>query len=101
MNRMIGMLIAAVLVSGGLVMGGMPSVMAEENVAAKLVDIGNKICPVSGEKVDASSGMAPVTYEYNGKLYHLCCPGCISMFKANPEKYSKIADDEVAAQKEK
>ncbi|MBF0570217.1 MAG: YHS domain-containing protein, partial [Candidatus Omnitrophica bacterium] len=41
------------------------------------------------------------TVEYKGKLYNLCCPGCISRFKADPEKYSKIAQDEVTATQSK
>lgn len=48
-------------------------------------DVGNKICPVSGEKVGV---MGPVEqYEHNGKTYNFCCPGCIPEFKKNPEKY--------------
>ncbi|MBF0123435.1 MAG: YHS domain-containing protein [Candidatus Omnitrophica bacterium] len=41
--------------------------------------------------------MAPAAYEYNGKIYNFCCPGCIATFKADPEKYGKVAEDEVAA----
>jgi len=68
--------------------------------AQKAVLVGNKICPVSGEKVDPNSGMKPGTYEYNGKVYNLCCPGCVGKFKEDPEKYSKIADQEVLKDKE-
>jgi Cu+-exporting ATPase len=28
-------------------------------------------------------------YEYEGKTYYFCCPGCIDQFKADPEKYIK------------
>ncbi len=35
--------------------------------------------------------VAKVTDE--GKEYNLCCPGCIKTFKADPEKYSKIAEE--------
>ena len=56
------------------------------------IDVGNKICPVSGNPIGV---MGPgVGYEYNGKIYHLCCSGCLAEFKKNPEKYSKIAEDE-------
>ena len=59
-----------------------------------LIQVANKICPVSGDKVAGSKmGDKPVNIEYNGKLYHLCCPMCIKDFKKNPEKYSKIAED--------
>lgn len=46
--------------------------------------IGNEICPVSGEKIDEKMKQ---TYEYKGKIYSFCCPGCIEEFKKNPEKY--------------
>lgn len=65
--------------------------------AQKTVQVGNKLCPVSGEKVGDMG--EPVPYEYKGKVYHLCCAMCAKEFDADPEKYSKIADDEVAAEK--
>ena len=76
----------------------------EQTTAKKeLVEVGNKICPVSGEKIPEAgekSDMGEVIkYEYNGKIYNLCCPMCIKDFKKNPEKYSKIAEDEVAKEK--
>ncbi len=71
---------------------------------SKAVEVGNKICPVSGDKIPApgekgTMGDEPVKYEYNGKIYNLCCPMCIKDFKKNPKKYSKIAEDEVAKEK--
>lgn len=40
------------------------------------------ICPVmGGAKKDKYS------YAYKGKAYYFCCPGCIKVFKENPEKY--------------
>ena len=53
--------------------------------------VNNTICPVMGDKIDMKD---PVTVEYNGKIYNLCCSACVAMFKANPEKYSKIAEDQ-------
>jgi len=50
------------------------------------VNVGNKICPVSGEKI-GQAGMQPATYEYKGKIYNFCCAGCINTFKKDPEKY--------------
>lgn len=58
-----------------------------------MIEVGNKICPVSGEKVGEMGDV--ITYEYNGKIYNLCCAMCAKDFKKNPEKYSKIAEDEV------
>jgi len=64
------------------------------------VEVGNKICPVSGEKIPAPGQKGDmgeaVKYEYNGKIYNLCCPMCIKDFKKDPDKYAAIADKEVA-----
>ncbi|MCX5665885.1 MAG: YHS domain-containing protein [Candidatus Omnitrophica bacterium] len=49
------------------------------------VNVNNTICPVTGDKVDMKD---PVTVEYKGKIYNLCCPACIKDFNAEPEKYS-------------
>lgn len=59
-----------------------------------IVDVGNKICPVTGDKVNGKD-----FYEYKGKRYGLCCPMCSSIFASDPEKYSAIADKEVAGNK--
>lgn len=71
--------------------------MGEENSQA--VEVGNKICPVSGEEIPAPGEKGDmgeaVKYEYNGKIYNFCCPMCIKDFKNDPEKYSKVAEDEV------
>jgi YHS domain-containing protein len=61
------------------------------------VEVGNKICPVSGEKIVKKTDMGgPVKIEHNGKIYGLCCPMCIKDFKKDPDKYAAIADKEVA-----
>ena len=77
--------------------------MAEDTTVAetKAIEVGNKICPVSGDKVPVpgekgAMGDEPVKYEYNGRIYNLCCQMCVKDFKKNPEKYSKLADDEAA-----
>lgn len=46
--------------------------------------VGNKVCPVSGEKIDENMKQ---TYAYKGKTYNLCCPMCVEEFKRDPEKY--------------
>lgn len=79
----------------GMVMANGGQAMAAEKAAA----VGNKVCPVSGRQITADAGMAPATYEYKGKVYRLCCGGCIALFKADPEKYSKIADQAIAQEK--
>ncbi len=65
---------------------------------SKPQDVGNKICPVSGEKVDS---MTPVTYEYEGNIYNFCCPACISEFKKDPQKYIKKVEEELQARDKK
>lgn len=71
---------------------------------AKAVEVGNKICPVSGDKIPVpgeKSAMGEVVkYEYNGKIYNLCCTMCIKDFKKDPEKYSKIAEEEAEKSEE-
>jgi len=80
-------------------------VITEKTPASKdAVEVGNKICPVSGEKVPTpgeknAMGDKSVKIEYKGKIYNLCCPMCIKDFKNNPEKYSGIADKEVSGNK--
>ncbi len=70
----------------------------EINVKAQVdkpVDVGNKICPVSGEKIVPKF---KVTYEYKGKIYNFCCAMCIDTFKSNPEKYIKKVNEELEVQ---
>ncbi len=55
------------------------------------VKVNNTICPVMGNKVDMNN---PITVTYKGKIYNLCCPMCPAVFNGNPEKYSKIAEDQ-------
>ena len=95
------------LSSGFALARGTPDKVAEVQVitdktpASKdAVEVGNKICPISGDKVPApgekgTMGAEPVKVEYKGKIYNLCCPMCIKDFKKNPEKYSTIAEKEV------
>ena len=48
----------------------------------KVVNVGNKICPVSGDPVSGTSFV-----EYQGKRYGLCCPMCKAPFLKDPVKY--------------
>lgn len=59
-----------------------------------VVDQGNKICPVSGEKIEEKN---KATYVYEGKIYNFCCAGCIDEFKKDPQKYIKKVEDELKA----
>lgn len=42
------------------------------------------LCPVSGEEIENKTDF---TYDYEGKVYTLCCADCLASFKKNPEKY--------------
>lgn len=63
----------------------------EEPSKFAAVEVGNKICPVSGEKIDEKM---KATYEYKGKIYNFCCPMCIDEFKKDPGKYIKKIEEE-------
>ncbi|MDP3041530.1 MAG: YHS domain-containing protein [Candidatus Omnitrophota bacterium] len=63
-------------------------------VSKEAVNAGNKICPVSGEKIDEK---IKVIYEYSGKVYNLCCASCIEEFKKDPQKYIKKVEQELQA----
>lgn len=54
----------------------------------KVVDAGNKTCPVSGDPVDGKAFAV-----YKGKRYGFCCSGCDEEFQKDPEKYIKILKD--------
>ena len=94
------MKLSAIVFSTVIVLTGMPLAAYAQapsaGQAVQAVQVNNKVCPVSGREISANSGMASATYEYKGKVYKLCCAGCINLFKADPEKYSKIADQAVA-----
>jgi YHS domain-containing protein len=60
--------------------------------ASKAVNVGNKICPVMGGKIDDKHA---ITYEYEGKIYNFCCPECIEEFKKDPQKYIHKVDEEL------
>lgn len=69
---------------------------ASETVNAE--EAGNKICPVSGDKINEET---KAIYEYEGKIYNFCCPACIEEFKNNPQKYIKKVEEQMQAESEK
>ncbi len=94
MNKVIMLTLGVVLLSAGLVFV-QPTPPAAQT-AVQTVEVGNKICPVSGRPVGQ---MGPaVKHEYKGKIYNLCCGMCPRTFDSDPAKYAKIAEDEVASQ---
>ncbi|MBU3912421.1 MAG: YHS domain-containing protein [Candidatus Omnitrophica bacterium] len=70
-----------------------------QNEQEDLIDVGNKICPVSGEEIGGS--MMGAAYEYEGKTYNFCCAGCIDEFKKDPQKYIDKIAEEKALEEEK
>ncbi len=64
-------------------------------VSKEAVNVGNKICPVSGDKIIEETKS---TFEYKSKVYNLCCPVCIDEFKKDPDKYIKKVNEELQAQ---
>ena len=104
MVKRVGIVIVALgvvlAVSGGIppvTYGQMPAATSDEHhshgAGGKATATGSghkadgevqKHCPVSGEEIDEKS---KVIYEYEGKTYEFCCPGCAEQFKKDPERY--------------
>ena len=85
-------LAAVILITSGSVYAMTCCAQAEETKGAassNAVNVGNTVCPVTGEPIDQKT-----TYEYKGKIYNFCCPKCIEAFKKNPEKYSAMVGQE-------
>jgi len=65
---------------------------SEVTSAGGAVNIGNKICPVSGEEIGGEMGEG-VEVEHEGKVYKLCCRFCQKDFEKDPEKFiEKMVD---------
>ena len=89
-------ILALVMILALMPVMALPAFAATEKTENGIVDVGNKICPVMGSEASPT-----ITAEYKGKIYHFCCPMCVQTFNQDPEKYSKIAEDERTAQKAK
>ena len=91
MRKTVILMLGFVLLAAGFVFAQQaPASKSIPSTSSKLVDVGNKVCPVSGNTIGV---MGPgIQHVYKGKIYHLCCPGCIASFDSDPEKYSKIAE---------
>ncbi|MDE2028262.1 MAG: YHS domain-containing protein [Candidatus Omnitrophica bacterium] len=96
MNKVTALMLGAALLTAPLAFAQPKPAVSPASTQA--VDVGNKFCPVSGEKIGGAMGPG-VTLEYKGKIYHFCCPACIPKFKSDPAKYSKIAESQAAAVK--
>ncbi len=62
---------------------------------SKATNVGNAICPVTGETIKESE---KATVEYNSKIYNLCCPKCIPDFKNDLIKYSTKAEQSASSE---
>jgi YHS domain-containing protein len=84
-------LCVVVLTAGRILLAGevAKSVQTDASLVSKGQEVGNQICPVTGEKIDTKE---KVTYEYKGKIYNLCCSGCIEEFKKDPERYIQVIE---------
>jgi len=65
-------------------------ILTEEiNSSLKAVEVNNRICPVSGLKIQAGK---EIKYEYKGKIYNFFSTSGVEEFKKNPEKYIQILE---------
>lgn len=71
--------------------------MMDGDMMEKPVNVGNKICPVSGEEIGGDMGEG-VEVEYKGKIYNLCCAMCKKDFLKDPEKYIKKVETEMTGE---
>jgi len=90
MKKILGVLVVLAFVGSICFAQGTVKKLPTPTKASSVADEGNKICPVTGQKVDGKNFSV-----YNGKRYGMCCPMCAATFKADPKKYSAIADKEV------
>lgn len=79
--------IAAIMLTGFLVCGQTvkPSTATKAVSEAKA----QTTCPVMGGKIDKKCFV-----DVKGKRIYMCCPGCASKIKADPDKYIKQLEDQ-------
>ena len=78
----------------GAMMDQAPTPAASDENATVPIEVGNKICPVSGDEVGEMEEI--VKKEYKGKVYNFCCNMCLKDFDKDPEKYVKKVEDMMA-----
>lgn len=59
--------------------------MHEQSNSETKLGPGEHLDPVCGMTVEESADA--LTYEYNGKTYYFCGPGCRRAFEKDPDKY--------------
>ena len=100
MNKVfgLGLILGLAVVSACVAQEQKAAVPTSETAVAaqdQFVEVNNKICPVSHEEV-GKEGMQPHKVTYNGKIYNLCCGMCEKDFNKDPQKYTKIMEEEAA-----
>jgi YHS domain-containing protein len=94
-NIILGLMVCVVMLTAGRILlagSGGTEAQTSDSLAIEHQEVGNKICPVSGEQINEGT---KATYEYQGKIYNLCCSACIEEFKNNPKKYIQKVDEEM------
>jgi YHS domain-containing protein len=56
-------------------------------IPANLIDVKNTKCVVMPH-----DPVGKLWVQYEGKAYHICCPGCIEDFNKEPQKYVKALE---------
>src|SRR5665213_2650859 len=93
MNKVIVVIMAVLVLGGTAIWVQKANAQNMSQIQTAPIEVGNKICPVTGNKVGEMG--PPIKHEYNGKIYNLCCGMCPRTFDRDPAKYAKIAEDEV------
>ena len=73
--------------------------MQAEEFSPDAINIGNKVCLLSGEVITDVGDGKGVPVEYKGKIYNFCCKMCAKDFKKNPEKFVPKFDELLKKQK--
>jgi hypothetical protein len=55
---------------------------------------GQTLCPVTGDKLGSMG--TPISVSVKGRTIFVCCQGCIDEVKADPDKFLRKVDDDVA-----
>lgn len=71
-----------------------PADPAAPATAAAEGEPAQKLCPVMGLAINKN-----VYVDHEGRRVYFCCPACPEKFKAEPEKYLKKLDEQMAAGK--
>lgn len=81
MFKLLALFVGSLVLSYGAI-GAETHKLAGDKVDIKKIN--QVICPVMGRKINPK-----LYYKYKGQKIYVCCQGCISAVKKNPEKYLK------------